>query len=159
MRTHGAVQYATASFVCWLMLTTAVHAADNNIGSWKLNLSKSSYSPGPPPKSQTTKVEATEGGLKEVVDRVNAQGTAIHFEWTAKFDGKDYPVKGDPDRDSVYLRKVDDDTTEVTSKKDGKITTTSRNVVARDGKSRTVKTTGTNAQGRRVNNTVVFERQ
>ena len=84
---------------------------------------------------------------------------AIHFEWTAEYDGTDYPVKCDPDRDSVSLRKIDDYTIEITSKKAGKTTTTTRSVVARDGRSRTVRVTGINAQGQKVNNAVVFDRQ
>ena len=151
--------YGMAGVICWFVFAAAPQAADNYVGTWKLNLSKSTYSPGPPPKSQTTKVEAVEGGIKEVVDRVNAQGVAIHFEWTAKYDGTDYPVKGDPDRDSVSLRKIDDYTIEITSKKAGKTTTTTRSVIATDGRSRVVRVTGINAQGEKINNAVVFDRE
>src|SRR5262245_41333062 len=69
-------------------------------GTWKLNTAKSTYTPGPTPKSQTAVLEAVDGGMKVVSDRVESDGQKVHFEWTAKFDGKDYPVTGDPGRDS-----------------------------------------------------------
>ena len=143
-------------FFCLVM--TGAFAADMFSANWKLNLAKSKYDPGPPPKQSATKIEAVPGGLKFTVDGVNAEGKPNHFEWTAKFDGKDSPVKGDPNRDTVALKKIDDYTFEIVNKKGGKVTTTARSVVARDGKTRTVTTTGTNAQGQKVNNVAVFEK-
>ena len=140
----------------------AVHgafAADMFSANWKLNLAKSKYEPGPPPKGPNfTKIEAMPGGLKFTVDGVNAEGKPTHFEWSAKFDGKDSPVKGDPNRDTVALKKINDHTFELVNKKDGKVTTTARSVISRDGKTRTVTTTGTNAKGEKVNNVAVFEK-
>ena len=134
-------------------------AKDMFSGNWKLNLAKSKYDPGPPPKGpNVTKIEAVPGGLKFTADGVNAEGKPTHFEWTAKFDGKDNPVKGDPNRDTAALKKINDHTYEVVNKKDGKVTTTARVVVAKDGKTRTVTTTGTNAKGEKVNNVTVFEK-
>ena len=134
-------------------------AADVFSGTWKLNLAKSKYDPGPPPKGpNTTKIEAIKGGLKFTVDGVNAEGKPTHFEWSAQFDGKDNPVKGDPNRDAVALKKIDDYTFELTNKKDGKVTTVIRSVFSRDGKTRTNTTTGTNVKGVKVNNVTVFEK-
>jgi len=48
---------ATASV---LTLTATTVPADNNIGTWKMNVAKSKFSPGPAPKSQTLKIEAWE---------------------------------------------------------------------------------------------------
>src|SRR5499425_913945 len=106
-----------------LLLAVAVHATDNFLGTWTLNVAKSKYDPGPAPKGQTTILETVaDGATKERGDRVNADGSRTQWEWTAKFDGKDYAVKGDPDRDTVSLKKIDDNTIEVTNKKDGKVT-------------------------------------
>lgn len=129
------------------------------IGTWKLNVARSTFSPGPPLKGQTAKIEGVDGGLKVVVDRVESDGKRTHFEWTAKFDGKDYPVKGDPARDAVSVGKIDDYTIEITNKKAGKAYSTIRAVYARDGKSRTETTTGTDAQGRKINNVTAWDRQ
>jgi len=143
-----------------LLLTAAVHGADNFLGTWTLNVAKSKYDPGPAPRSQTTILEAVAGGTtKERGDRVNADGSKTQWEWTAKFDGKDYPVKGDPDRDTVSLKKIDDNSIEVTNKKDGKVTNTMKIVVAKDGKSRTNEASFTNAKGVKVHNIIFFDRK
>ena len=147
------------SLVCILAFVTAAYSADHFAGTWKQDMAKSKYSPGPAPKSVMVKSEAIDNGLKVVVDTVDAQGKSIHAEWTGKFDGKDYLVKGDPNRDMVSLKKVDDYTLEVTNKKDGKVTTVNREVFARDGKSRTITVVGASPQGQKINNVTVWERQ
>jgi hypothetical protein len=143
-----------------LLAATAAHAADNYLGTWTLNVAKSKYDPGPPPKSQTTILESVaNGATRERGDRVNPDGSRTVWEWTAKLDGKDYPVKGDPDRDTVALKKIDDNTLEVTNKKDGKVTNTMKIVVAKDGKSRTNEASFTNAKGVKVHNIIFFDRK
>lgn len=143
-----------------LLAVTTLQAADNYLGTWTLNVAKSKYDPGPAAKSQTTKLEAVAGGaMKEIGDRVNADSSKTHWEWTAKFDGKDYPVMGDPDRDTVALKRVDDNTVEVTNKKAGKVTNSMKIVVAKDGKSRTNEAAFTNAKGVKVHNILFFDKQ
>jgi hypothetical protein len=143
-----------------VLLATVAQAADNFLGTWTLNVAKSKYDPGPAPKSQTTKLEAVaDNGIREIGDRVNSDGSKTQWEWTAKFDGKDYAVKGDPDRDMVSLKKVDDNTVEVTNKKNGKVTNTMKIVVAKDGKSRTNEASFTNAKGVKVHNVIFFDRK
>ena len=134
-------------------------AAKNMAGMWKLDTAKSKYTPGPVPKSQVANLEAVEGGLKVVSDRVEADGKTTHFEWTAKFDGKDYPVKGDPGRDAVSVKKLDDYTLDITNKKAGKVTTMIHAVYAKDGKSRTETVTGTDTQGRKIENVTQWQKQ
>src|SRR5437870_11676462 len=64
------------------------------IGTWRLNLAKSTFSPGPPPKSNTLKIEAVSGGAqKHTFDGVNSQGQPTHSERVGKFDGADVPVQ------------------------------------------------------------------
>jgi len=129
------------------------------VGTWKLNVAKSTYSPGPAPKSQTAILDSTSGGMKVVSDRVEADGQKVHFEWTAKFDGKDYPVTGDPSRDVVSVKKIDDYNLEITNKKSGKITTTIKAVYAKDGKTRVETVTGSSAQGQAIKNVTSWEKQ
>src|SRR5215471_6359731 len=129
------------------------------VGTWKLNVAKSKYTPGPTPKSQTAVIDAVDGGMKVVSDRVEADGKTVHFEWTAKFDGKDYAVKGDPSRDMVSVKKVDDYNLEITNKKAGKVTTTIKAVYAKDGKTRVETVTGKNAQGETINNVTAWDKQ
>ena len=134
-------------------------AADVFSGNWKVNLAKSKYDPGPAPKGPNfSKIEAIPGGLKFTNDGVNAEGKPTHNEWSGKFDGKDNPVKGDPNRDTAALKKINDHTIEIVNKKDGKVTTTNRTVFSKDGKTRTGTNTGTNAKGEKVNNITVYEK-
>jgi len=147
--------------ICGMLLVAAtVHAADSFHGNWTLNLAKSKYDPGPAPKSQTTILEPVDNGAtKEKGDRVNADGSRTQWEWTAKLDGKDYPVKGDPDRDTVALKKIDGNTLQVTNKKDGKVTNTMKIVVAKGGKSRTNEVSFTNGKGVKVHNVMFFDKR
>jgi hypothetical protein len=146
--------------LCLLVFAaTAVQGADNYLGTWTLNLSKSKYNPGPGPKSQTTRLEAAPGGLREIVDRVNADDSKTHWELTAKYDEKDYPVVGDPDRDMVSIKRIDDNTLEVVSKKAGKVTTRMKIVASKDGKSRTNEVTGTNSKGQPIKHLLYFDRK
>lgn len=140
-----------------LFVAPALLAADNYLGTWTLNVAKSKYDPGPAAKSQTTLLESVSGGgLKEVGDRVNADGSKTHWEWSAKYDGKDYPVMGDPSRDTVALKRVDDNTLEVTNKKGGQIANTMKIVVAKDGRSRTNESRGRDGK---VGNVLVFDKK
>jgi hypothetical protein len=149
--------------VCVVTLCLAVGtlclAADQTVGTWKVNVAKSKYSPGPSPKVSMVKFEETGDNVKIVVDATEADGKASHNEWTGKYDGKDYAVKGDLNTDARSYKKTDDYTLEVVSKKAGKVTTTSKSVYSQDGKTRTLTTTGTNAQGQKVDNSVIYEKQ
>jgi len=134
-------------------------AADVSLGTWKVNVAKSKYNPGPAPKAQTVKYEATGDNMKITVDGTDATGKPIHNEWTGKFDGKDYPVKGDPDTDMRAYKRIDDYTTEIVAKKAGKVTTTTKSVYSKDGKTRTSTAMGTDPRGQKVDNTIVYEKQ
>jgi len=142
-----------------LVLGSIAQAADNQAGTWKVNLAKSKYSPGPPPKEITYTIESQADGLKYTIHGTNAEGKAIHSEFSPKFDGKDYPVTGSPNIDTISMKKIDDYTVEAVSKKEGKPLTTTRTVVSKDGKTRTSTQTGTNAKGEKVNNTIVYDKQ
>ena len=118
------------------------------------------YSPGPLPKSGITKIEAAGIGTKVIVDQVLADGTTRHWEITANYDGRSYPVIGtNPDADTLARTRLNATTVESIAKKGGKVTITQRSVVSSDGKTRTVTTTGMNAGGQDVNNVAVYEKQ
>ena len=155
---RGMKRQTVLSFILLLATAGLLQAADQFTGTWTLNVAKSKYSPGRPPKAQTTKLETQKDGIREIVDRVNADGSQTHWDFTAKFDGKDYPITGDPDRDMASVKKVDDYTLEVVNKKAGKVTTSMKLVVAKDGKSRTNTVTGKNAAGVAINNILFFDK-
>ena len=145
-----------AAIVASVLLLAQAPAANVMPGKWTLDVAKSSYSPGPAPKSQHAVLTAVPNGIRTVADRVEADGTMVHFEWTGTFDGKDQPVVGDPARDAVSVKKIDDYNLEVTNKKGGKVTTVLRAVYAKDGKSRTETITGMDGRGRKVENVTVW---
>ena len=157
-RMPGMKRQLAISFALLFASAVLVHAADQFTGTWTLNVAKSKYSPGMPPKAQTTKLETLKDGIREIVDRVNADGSKTHWDFTAKFDGKDYPITGDPDRDMASVKKVDDYTLEVVNKKAGKVTTSMKLVVAKDGKSRTNTVTGKTSTGVDINNILFFDK-
>jgi len=141
------------------IVSVSAQASDPRVGTWKLNVAKSTYSPGPPPQSGTLKVEASTQGEKVTADGINAAGTPTMTRYTANFDGKDHPLAGVPNADTVSLKRIDARTSERTDKKDGKVVQTLTRVVSQDGKTMTVTTKGTNAQGQTVNNVAVWEKQ
>jgi hypothetical protein len=128
-------------------------------GTWKLNVTKSKYSPGPAPKSQTLKWERIEGGFKFSTDTVNAQGQATHTETMEKDDGSEAPVQGAQTPTTRFLRRINDRTYEDGDKVNGKATVNRRVVISQDGKTLTVTMKGTNAQGQVVNTVAVLEKQ
>jgi hypothetical protein len=128
-------------------------------GLWKVDMSKSKYSPGPAPKSNMKKYEPWKDGFKATQDMVTAKGEKVHVEVIAKVDGKDYPGSGSPDADTYAFKKLDAHTYEVTQKKDGKVTIVAKMVVAPDGKSRSIVQTGKNAKGEPVNNQIYWDKQ
>jgi len=150
----------SAAFVTALAGAVFAQATDPQVGTWKLNVAKSKYSPGPVPKSGTTKIEAAGAGIKIIVDQEFADGTMRHWEVTSNYDGKDSPVTGNnPDADMVARTRVNANTVQTIAKKAGKVTTTQTSTVSADGKTRTVTTKGVNAAGQTVNNVAVYEKQ
>ena len=151
-----------ASLVCAGVVTWLAGAAfaqtDSQVGVWKLDVAKSKYSPGPAPKSGTTTIEAAGKGSKVVVDQALAEGDR-HWGFTGDYDGKDTPVTGNPDVDTVARTRVNARTVKSVNKKGGKIVTTQTSAVSSDGKTRTVTTTGVNAKGEKVHNVAVYTKQ
>ena len=138
----------------------SAQAKDPRIGTWKLNVAKSTYDPGPPPQSQTLKVEPAGKGEKVTSESVTADGKKLTVTYTANFDGKDYPLTGSAlGADKVSLKRIDARTTERVDKKDGKAVVTIKRVVSADGKTMTATAKGTNAEGKPMNNVAVFEKQ
>jgi hypothetical protein len=132
---------------------------DKNAGTWTLDTQNSKYSPGPAPKNLKLTIEPSgPDGIKLVAEGENADGTPTHVEYTAQFDGKDYPVTGFQGADTVSIKRIDDKTIESEMKSGGKTVMTIRTVLSDDGKTRTSEWKGTNASGQTVDNTVVFRR-
>jgi hypothetical protein len=131
------------------------------MGTWKVNLAKSTYSPGPKPTvAATVKVEPSGGGFKTTIDGVNPQGKPAHTETIGTFDGKDNPVKGaQAPNTTVAYKRIDGRTFEAQTKVNGKPTIVTRVAVSADGKTMTATQTGKNVQGQTVKNVLVEDKQ
>jgi hypothetical protein len=137
----------------------AAQATDPLVGTWTLNVAKSTFSPGPGLKSGSVTFHAVPAGMHVMAEMMDAQGAAQKTEYTANYDGKDYPITGVAGVDTVSLKKIDATTGERTDKKGGKVVGTWQRKVSADGKTLTVTQKGTDAQGRAVNNVLVFDRK
>ena len=133
-------------------------ADDPQLGTWKLNEAKSKLNPNAG-KNTTVVYAAVGNDIRITVDGVDKDGKPTHNEWNGKFDGKDYPVTGDPTSDMRSYAKVDAHTLNLTVKKGGKVTLTGKIVVAADGKSRTVTISATDAEGKKVESTSAYDKQ
>ncbi len=133
--------------------------ADPLDGTWTLNTAKSKFNAGPTIKSQTRKYEVSGDTVKQTLDGVDASGKPTHITFSAHYDGKDYPVSGNPDADTIAVKRTDKYSAKSTLKKDGKPTVTTMRHVAKDGKTMTMKNTGTDAKGEKVDNVLVFDKQ
>jgi hypothetical protein len=112
------------------------------IGTWKLNLAKSTYSPGPPPRSQTITTQAEEQGLRFTVDTIDPQGNSTKAVLAGIDDGKSYPVTGNADYEAASFKQVNDSTAWIIRTKAGKVVQTLVSVVSADGKTWTLTTAG-----------------
>ena len=145
----------------FLALASGVFAQstpNSELGNWKLNVEKSKYSPGPPPKSAMITMVAAGNGVKYSSKGVNAEGKPTGQEYTANYDGKDVPLTGSLIADTTSLKRVDAQTVERVDKKGGKVVQTVRRAYAKDGKSFTATIKGTNAKGEPVNNAAFYEK-
>ena len=141
-------------------------APESLAGTWKLNAAKSKYDPAElANKSGTVTYSFSGNNVTAAIDQVNAKGQKVHIEYTATTDGADHPGRGRPTisrssaRTAVSFKKLDAHTYHVENKSKGKVLTINHIVVAADGKSRTSTTTGTNVDGQKVRNVVVYDKQ
>jgi hypothetical protein len=157
MRITKFAAFATTLLLMALVLSAA--PADQQSGTWKMNPDKSKYSPGPAPKSITVKISSDADSIKLASDGIDAAGNPTHVEYTAKYDGKDYPVSGVPNADTVAVERLDANTIRSTTKKGDQVVMIVTSVISKDGSTRTSTFKGKNAEGQNVNNVVVYDKQ
>jgi len=157
------MQFKKVAVVCAvvcaaLMLSVAAKASDPQTGTWKFNAGKSLYSPGPAAKSITLTIWAEEKSVKVHSEGIDGAGKATKVDFTANFDGKDYPATGIAAGDMVSVERVNANTLRVTMKKDGQAIMTVTSVVSADGKTRTSTFAGKDNEGHDVKNVVVYDK-
>jgi hypothetical protein len=128
------------------------------MGTWKLNEAKSKI-PAGMMKNTTVTYTAEGDNVKVTTDGTSGDGSAVQTEWTGKFDGKDYPLTGDPNADTRSYTRVNDHTLTLENKKGGTVTTSARIVVSADGKTRTLTASGKNAAGKKVTSKALYDKQ
>jgi len=142
-----------------LFASAAVCVAQNpNIGTWKLNEAKSKFPKGAT-KNHTVVYEMAGDDIKVTVDGTAGDGSAVHNEWTGKFDGKPYAVTGDPSHDMRTYRKINSRTLSIKNTKGGKLVASGTITIASNGKTRTVVTRTRNAKGVWMSSTAVYDKQ
>jgi hypothetical protein len=137
----------------------AAAVPDPVIGTWQLNVSKSTFNPGPAYKSQVRTYSQSAQGITLVIKTVGADGKEMTSQTTYQLDGKDYPWTGNPDVDSGSVKQVDSNTAKFALKKAGKVIQAGSRTVSKDGKTLTLKSKGTAAKGVEFENVLVFEKQ
>lgn len=141
-----------------LAASSLAQSIDPLVGTWKLDAAKSSFKPGPGSKSSTLVVEAVGKSMKVSVDAVTADGP-LKWSYTATPDGKDSPVTGNPNAETASMSLPSSSERTVTFKRGGKVTMTSKAVVAKDGKTMTITQDGTNVKGEAVHNVLHYVKQ
>jgi hypothetical protein len=151
----------TNALIAVAITTVAAFSADNTLGTWKLNVAKSTYTPAPMPvKSLTTTREASDGGVKVTItgERINGP---INASYTAKYDGTEVKATGSNlTYDTIAIKQVNANTlTDERKKTGGSYKVTGRIVVSNGGKTMTQTTKGTNADGKEFTSVLVFDKQ
>jgi hypothetical protein len=131
---------------------------DMTTGSWKLDEAKSKFSPGSP-KSTMVAYEPAGDSVKVTIDGTSFDGKPSHTEWTGKFDGKDYPVTGDSNQTTRSYTRVNARTLKFAVKNGDKVVLSGTIVIAANGKSRSVKASGSTTDGKKIRYTAVYDRQ
>ena len=128
-------------------------------GTYKLNVVKSKFNPGPALKSGTVRIEMQDKGLKCVLDPVDSQGATRHGEWSAQYDGKDYPANMKPFADSIVLTKINEDAFVAVYKRAMKVILGEVLIFSQDRKILTMTQLEIAPTGLGFHNTLVYDRQ
>ena len=132
---------------------------DPLLGTWELNVAKSTFKLSPPEKSETRTYALVGKEIKATSTTVTIDGKTVPGAWTVVYDGKDRAETGDPLADSLSLTRTDPYHRTAISKKNGKIVSTTTGVISPDGKTMTLTTKGKNAKGEAVTEIVVFDKK
>jgi hypothetical protein len=138
--------------------TALSFAQSPQMGTWKLDEAKSKI-PAGFMKNSTVVYAADGDNVKVTTDGTTGDGKPLHTDWTGKFDGKEYPLTGDPTADSRSYKQINEHTLELANKKSGKVTASGRIVVSANGKTRTLHVTGTDSSGKKVSSVSMYDKQ
>ena len=159
MQKRSTVEFVIVAMAAVVGVTLSAQSADPWIGTWKVNMEKSTFGPGAKPfTALTIRMESAAGGIKMTFDAMTPEGNPFHSEVVGAFDGQENAVKGAQNMTTAFKR-IDDRTFQTMNKMDGKPTTTGRVVISPDGKLWTGTITGKSVEGETINNVIVAEKQ
>jgi hypothetical protein len=137
----------------------AAQGTDPVVGTWELNIAKSKYTSGRAPKSETRTYVVAGQDIKASSKGVDGSGKPTAASWTMNYDGKYRPQTGNPDADTLSLKRVNAFTVKFTQKRAGKVVITGTRAISPDGKVMTITSKGTTARGQTINDVQVFEKR
>jgi hypothetical protein len=152
------VRIVAIALLSTLYFGSTAFAADAVDGTWNLNIAKSKFS-GTAPKSVTRAYTESADGTTLDQKMVGADGKETSMHVTLAYDGKDHPITGNPDADGGTGKAINAHTSDFTLTKGGKVVGTVHRVVSEDGKALTVHNKGTHADGKKYDDTLVFDKQ
>ena len=152
------MRYAKLVFML-LAPAIALMAADPGFGTWKLNLSKSKYKKGAPPKEATLTISESGSDLDIVLKGTSAAGAPTSGHFTVPANGGTGKIIEEGPYDAVSSKRLNDNERETSFSKGGKVVLTAHGKISKDGKTMTIATKGTNPAGQMVENTAVYEKQ
>jgi hypothetical protein len=148
----------TAFAVC--ILAVGLFAAEHPFaGTWKLDAAKSKLAGSGIGTTGTVHIESDGKSLKVSVESTDPKGQPANFTYEGTLDGKPSTATGSPNFDTISLQRVNEHTIAATGKKGNKVVFTDRRVVSKNGKTMTLSRSGTNAEGKKFNATLVFDKQ
>jgi hypothetical protein len=136
----------------------SAYAADTIVGTWKLNVAKSKFSPGPAPKAGT-RVYTESAGLYTLDQKVTAadgKENSLHVQYR---DGQEVKQPTGASVDATVAKRVDANTWDFDIKTEGKAVGHVHRVVSADGKVLTVHNTGRQGNVAPADDTMVFDKQ
>ena len=152
---------STFSVAMTFALITGLQNSSNDPtdGTWDLEVAASKFDPRPGPKSQTRTYKADGKSIKMVATTINADGKELHIEYAGAYDGKDYPVTGNPRVETIAQPRIDFYTVKTKTKRGDKVTATTTRVISQDGKTMTITGGGTDEKGVPYHNTLVLRKR
>ena len=137
----------------------ALVQSDQFTGTWRLNLEKSKYDPGPPPKNGMVHVQGEGQNRKATSAGIDAAGNAFNQVYTFIFDSQPHPLIGHPRGDAAVYTPIDANTVKWSVMNGGEVVLSGTDTISPDGKAVTITTMGFAANGRPINNIAVFDKQ
>jgi hypothetical protein len=132
---------------------------DPILGTWKLNVEKSKFVPGPGWQSQIRVYQMTPAGVLVIWTGLDAKGERMQVSYTYKYDGRDYPMAGSGGYDTLNAVRIDALTVKSEEKRNGKTVGIAVRTVSPDRKVLTITDEGTNRKGQAFSQVLVFDRQ